>query len=98
MVLAVSDADVLIHLAKLDILDFLVEQFSKIYISDIIYNESIVEGKRFHKKDALILEEYLKKELFTIESVAGNTINKRTKIIRILNLFNICICSYLQFI
>lgn len=38
MDLAVSDANVLIHLAKLDQLELLKELFSKILISDIIYS------------------------------------------------------------
>ena len=37
MDLAVSDSDVLIHLAKLNQLKLLKAQFSKIYISNIIY-------------------------------------------------------------
>ncbi len=44
MVLAVIDSDVLIHLAKLNQLDLLKVQFSQIFISEIIYNETVVQG------------------------------------------------------
>ncbi len=62
MDLAVSDANVLIHLAKLDQLELLKELFSKILISDIIYSESVTQGKLSNKKDSFILEEYIQKE------------------------------------
>ena len=53
MDLAVSDANVLIHLAKLDQLELLKELFSNILISDIIYSESVTQGKLSNKKDSL---------------------------------------------
>ncbi|MGV9141863.1 MAG: hypothetical protein ACOC1X_02885 [Promethearchaeota archaeon] len=38
------DADVLIHLAKLNQLNLLKTQFSKILITDTIYNETVIQG------------------------------------------------------
>lgn len=46
MVLAVSDSDVLIHFAKLNQLKLLKNQFSKIFLSEIVYSETISEGIR----------------------------------------------------
>ena len=69
MDLAVSDSDVLIHLAKLKILKFLRDQFSKIYISEIIYDECVIQGKALQKEDAYILESFIKPDLIFKEKV-----------------------------
>jgi len=50
MDLAVINADVLIHLAKLNQLNFLKTQFSKILITDTIYNETVIQGLNAKKK------------------------------------------------
>lgn len=44
MDIAVSDSDVLIHIAKLNLLNLLKGQFSKIIISEIVYNECVTQG------------------------------------------------------
>lgn len=64
MDLAVSDANVLIHLDQLELLN---ELFSKILISDIIYSESVTQGKISNKKDSFILEDYIQKGLIIVK-------------------------------
>lgn len=59
MVLAVSDSDILIHLTKLNQLNLLKEQFSRIYISEIVYNESVIQGISREKKDAYTIQEFI---------------------------------------
>ena len=50
MDLAVINADILIHLAKLNQLNLLKTQFSKILITDTIYNETVIQGLNAKKK------------------------------------------------
>lgn len=69
MDIAVSDSDVLIHIAKLNLLNLLKGQFSKIFISEIVYNECVTQGISSKKADAYILKDFLKLELFQIEKV-----------------------------
>ena len=69
MVLAVSDSDVLIHLAKLGLLKLLKYQFSNIYISETVYDETVVQGLTSQKKDAKDLQKFFKLELISIEKV-----------------------------
>lgn len=75
MDLAVSDSDVLIHLAKLNQLKLLKAQLSKIYISNIIYNKTIGQGLASQKKDAYYLQKFFKSDLISIEEVKSR-INK----------------------
>lgn len=74
MDLAVSDSDVLIHLSKINQLELLQNQFSKIYISNIIYNETVVQGITLQKKDAFILKEFIQSGLILIKKVEAEKI------------------------
>ncbi|MHC1590857.1 MAG: DUF3368 domain-containing protein [Candidatus Helarchaeales archaeon] len=67
MPLAVSDSDVLIHLSKLNRLELLLHQFSRIFISDVIFRETIIQGMALKKYDAFILKDFLKKQLIKVE-------------------------------
>ena len=59
MDLAVSDANILIHFAKLNQLELLGEIFSEILITEVIYNESVTQGKFSNKKDSFVLEDFI---------------------------------------
>ncbi|MHA1267477.1 MAG: hypothetical protein ACTSRS_19740 [Candidatus Helarchaeota archaeon] len=74
MLLAVSDSDVLIHLSKLNRLELLQDQFSRIYISDVVYNETITQGIALEKKDAFVLKDFLQKELIVVKQVEKNEV------------------------
>jgi len=76
MVLAVSDSDVLIHLAKLDLLYLLKDQFAKIYTSEIIYNECVVQGISLQKTDAILLKDFFQSEFIIKKKVNIKDINK----------------------
>ncbi len=83
MDLAVSDSDVLIHLSKLNQLATLKAQFSKIYVSDVIQKETIIQGIAQQKKDAFTLKDFFQSGLIFIERV------KSTKILEIMKKFGI---------
>ncbi|KKL12867.1 hypothetical protein LCGC14_2531480 [marine sediment metagenome] len=83
MVLAVIDSDVLIHLAKLNQLDLLKVQFSQIFISEIIYNETVVQGINTKRKDAQILQDFIKTDFIQVEEIS------RQKTIEIMGKYNI---------
>jgi hypothetical protein len=57
MDLAVIDADVLIHLAKLNKLNLLKTQFSQILKKDITYHETVIQGLSAKRKDAITIKE-----------------------------------------
>ncbi len=79
MLLAVSDSDVLIHLSKLNRLELLQDQFSRIYISDIVYNETVTQGIALEKKDAFVLKDFLQKELIIVKQVEKNEVTAMMK-------------------
>ncbi|MGV9173960.1 MAG: hypothetical protein ACOC35_15540, partial [Promethearchaeia archaeon] len=70
MVLAISDSDVLIHLSKLDLLFLLKLQFSQIFISQTVYDETVIQGVKSDKKDALILKNFMKKDLIKVKKIS----------------------------
>jgi uncharacterized protein len=74
MDLAVIDADVLIHLAKLNQLNLLKTQFSKILITDIIYNETVIQGLSAKKKDAIIIKNFIKTNFISIKEISTEKI------------------------
>jgi len=74
MDLVVSDANILIHFAKLNQLKILKEIFSEIFITEIIYNESVTQGKFSNKKDSFILEDFIQKEFITVKKVANEEV------------------------
>ncbi|MBD3256684.1 MAG: hypothetical protein GF383_16440, partial [Candidatus Lokiarchaeota archaeon] len=83
MVLAVIDSDVLIHLAKLNQLELLKTQFSQIFISETIYDETVVKGLSTGKKDAQHLNEFIKQDFIKIEKASIE------KTIEIMNIYKI---------
>ena len=69
MDIAVSDSDVLIHLAKLNQLILLNKQFTRIFVSGFVYNETIVQGIKLQKQDANILKEFIQADLILVKKV-----------------------------
>lgn len=53
----ITDATVLIYLAKLDDLDYLDELFEKTYLSETVYEETVTRGQAEQYTDALQIEE-----------------------------------------
>ena len=80
MVLAVSDSDVLIHFAKLNQLKLFKNQFSTIYLSEIVYNETVSDGIRLQKEDAFVIKKYIESEhIIKIKKVSQKEINDMIK-------------------
>ena len=52
---AVKDSMVLIHLAKITLLEKSCNLF-KVMIPSLVYEETIIDGKRLFKEDALLIE------------------------------------------
>lgn len=75
MDLAVSDANVLIHFAKLNQLELLRGTFSEIFITNIVHNESVTQGKLSNKKDLFILEDFIQKGFITVKKIAQEKVN-----------------------
>jgi len=64
---AVSDATPLIHLSKIGKLSYLKRIFDKIFIPKEIYDEVVVKGKQLYKKDAVLIEELMKKNFIIVK-------------------------------
>jgi predicted nucleic acid-binding protein len=69
MVLVVSDATMLIFLAKLDLIDFLLAIYSQIYIPEKVYVESVINGKFTKRLDAVMLEKYVENQKIKVQKV-----------------------------
>ena len=48
-----------IHFAKLNQLKLFKNQFSTIYLSEIVYNETVSDGIRLQKEDAFVIKKYI---------------------------------------
>lgn len=80
MVLAVSDSDVLIHFAKLNQLKLLKNQFSMIFLSEIVYSETVSEGIRLQKEDAYTIKKFIEsEEIITIRKAELEDVNDLIK-------------------
>ena len=76
MVSAVSDSDVLIHLAKLNQLNLLKNQFSVIYLSEIVYSETVSDGIKMQKEDASTIKKFIEsEEIISIKKAETEKIN-----------------------
>ncbi len=64
----VSDASTLILLQKIVLLDRLVKNF-KFIISQEIYNESVLEGKKVKSKDSYLIEDKINKKMINIKKI-----------------------------
>jgi len=67
--LAVKDSMILIHLAKMHILNDSCKYFGKIIIPTKIYEETVVIGKQKGHPDALIIEKAITSDLIKIKEV-----------------------------
>lgn len=69
MTLVICDASILILLAKIEILDVLIEVFNQIVIPPAVHNEAVIHGKKIKKLDAYYIEEKIKEKLIKVESI-----------------------------
>ncbi len=63
----VSNSTPLIYLAKLNKLDLVINLYNKLIIPKEVYNEVVVEGKRFNNKEVILIEELINKKLIEIK-------------------------------
>ena len=69
MKIAVSNSGPLIHLAKVDLIDFLLRLFDKILIPDSVYNEVVIKGKEKGHSDAIIIERAILNDKIEVKKV-----------------------------
>src|SRR5271157_4017716 len=76
---AVSDSDVLIHLAKLGELDLLQGQFDHVFVSPLVQTELVDQGIQTGKLDADILQESFRTGAIEIRLVTKSATGKLVK-------------------
>lgn len=78
---AVSDAGPLLALAKLEALDLLAQLYNVVYVSPIVFQETVVAGLAQDAPDALLLQKYFDRGIFKSEPVQSpSSLNESLKI------------------
>jgi len=80
--LVIADSMILIHLAKITLLEATCDLFKQILIPVAVYRETVVEGKKKGYNDAYLINQLIKERKIKIEGVSRVSIRK-------LNRFNI---------
>lgn len=75
----ITDATVLIYLAKLGDLDYLDELFAQAYVSETVYEEVVTRGREEQYADALPIEEATD-EFVHVQEIADETENRANEI------------------
>jgi len=65
----VKDAMVLIHLAKITLLEKSCEMFKDVTIPELVYRESVIEGKERGYEDSLLIDSMIKKGRISIKKI-----------------------------
>jgi len=79
----VKDAMVLIHLAKMNLLEKACVLFKKVIIPEMVYNEVVIKGKEKEYEDSFLVESIIKENKINIMKVKNKDMLKK------LNEFNI---------
>lgn len=69
MTLIIKDSMVLIHLAKMGILENSCDYFNEVVIPEAVFNETVVEGKKSSHLDAAIIEQMIKLKKIKVKSI-----------------------------
>ena len=77
--LVITDATVLIYLAKLDDLDYLESLFEDVYVSETVYEEVVTRGREEQYADALPIEAATDRFIDVIP-LSGETVNRANEI------------------
>ena len=81
--LVVKDAMVLIHLAKISLLEISRGYFGKVLIPELVLQETVNAGKQKNFEDAFLIEEIIRKGIITVRKIAKKAFVKKA------NQFNI---------
>ena len=81
--LVVNDAMVLIHLAKITLLEISCNFFKEVMIPPLVYEETVKEGKKTGHADAILIEEIINRGKIKVRKV------KKKQLIKKANNFNI---------
>lgn len=73
MKIAISNSGPLIHLASIGLLDLLFSLYNKIFISESVYQETVVTGKEYEFPDALIIEQSINDKKIEIKKIPMET-------------------------
>lgn len=89
----ISNSTPLIYLAKLNKLDLAIKIYKKIIIPQEVYNEVVLEGKKFNKKEVFLIENFINDKLIEIKE--GGELKKEMENIHIgeAKAINLCIKS-----
>ncbi len=70
MTMIVKDAMVIIHLAKITLLEKSCDYFKNVVISELVYNETVVKGKEH--PEAIIIKELAEKKKIKVKKMSNN--------------------------
>lgn len=82
----ITDSSFLILISKLEMMDLMANLFNKIEIPQAVFNESVRAGKRFKKIDAVMIEQYIKKQKVKVEIIEDQ--RRAEKIMHDFNIHN----------
>jgi len=68
---AVSDATPLIHLSKISKITYLRYIFDKIFIPREIFEEVVIKGKQFNKKEVVLIEKLMEEKFIVVKDVSS---------------------------
>jgi len=83
MTVIICDSSLLILLAKLELVDLLIESFETVLIPSAVYNESVKKGKELKKLDAFSIDKKIKDGKIIVEEIED--LNERDNIIKNFN-------------
>ncbi|MBU2477280.1 hypothetical protein KKG83_07475 [Candidatus Micrarchaeota archaeon] len=75
--LIVNDAMVLIHLAKITLLEKSCDYFGKVLIPEMVFDETVKAGKKKGFDDAMLIEEIIKKGKIKVKKIKKKDFVKR---------------------
>ena len=84
MTIVISDSSLLILTSKIEMLDLLIERFKEIVIPQAVYEESVVQGKKFKKLDAFLIEKRIKEGKIYLQKIKNTS--EKIKIMQDFNL------------
>ena len=73
----VKDSMVLIHLSKLTLLESSCELFERAVIPELVFKETVSEGKEEGYEDAVLIEEIVEKDLIEVKEVRDRELIER---------------------
>ncbi len=77
MTIVITDSTILILLAKIDLIDILLEYYTEIYIPTKVFEEVVVIGKKLGKTDAFLIEQRINEKKIIIREISDTTTREK---------------------